>query len=98
MLIAAALFVAAVLIAILLSSMITKPMKALVKSMKKVEQGQFENVTLQTVGHNEISALTNSFNIMTKEIHHLMIQNMEEQEQKRKSELMALQSLSLIHI
>ena len=35
MLIAAALFVAAVLIAILLSSMITKPMKALVKSMKK---------------------------------------------------------------
>ena len=92
MLIAAALFVAAVLIAILLSSMITKPMKALVKSMKKVEQGQFENVTLQTVGHNEISALTNSFNIMTKEIHHLMIQNMEEQEQKRKSELMALQS------
>ncbi|MBU9738379.1 sensor histidine kinase [Diplocloster agilis] len=91
-LIAAALFVAAVLIAILLSSMITKPIKALVKSMKKVEQGQFENVTLQTVGHNEISALTNSFNIMTEEIHHLMIQNMEEQEQKRKSELMALQS------
>ena len=91
-LIAAALFVAAVLIAILLSSMITKPIKALVKSMKKVEQGQFENVTLQTVGHNEISALTNSFNIMTEVIHHLMIQNMEEQEQKRKSELMALQS------
>ena len=41
---------------------------------------------------NEIGSLTTSFNVMTHRIEELMEQNVHEQEQKRKSELKALQS------
>ena len=41
---------------------------------------------------NEIGSLTKSFDVMTHRIHELMEQNVHEQEEKRKSELKALQS------
>lgn len=41
---------------------------------------------------NEHGSLTKSFDVMTHRIHELMEQNVHEQEEKRKSELKALQS------
>ena len=75
-----------------LSYGITRPIKILDDSMKEVEQGHFENVELPIYGQNEIARLSSRFNIMTTKIKHLMEQNVEEQRQKRKSELKALQA------
>ena len=79
-------------LAYLLSYGITKPIKVLGDSMKEVEKGNFDNAALQVQGHNEIARLSSSFNIMTTEIKNLMEQNVEQQRQKRKSELKALQA------
>lgn len=92
LLISIMLFTVALLISIFLSGEITRPITNLEKSMKEVEKGNFENVELEIADKNEIGNLTRSFNIMTKEIRHLMLQNIEEQRAKRKSELKALQS------
>lgn len=86
------ILLAALAIAFFLSNEITKPITKLRDSMKEVEKGRFDNAALEISGQNEISALSSSFNIMTTEIKHLMEQNVEEQRQKRKSELRALQA------
>ena len=75
-----------------LSYGITRPIKILDNSMKEVEKGHFENIELPIYGQNEIARLSSRFNIMTTKIKHLMEQNVEEQRQKRKSELKALQA------
>lgn len=82
----------ALALAYVLSNEITKPIKKLSDSMHEVEKGNFDHVMLEVEGENEISRLSSSFNVMTTEIKHLMEQNVEEQRQKRKSELMALQA------
>ena len=89
-----ALFIllAALTLAIFLSSAITKPIKQLSDSMREVEKGNFDYAMLEVHGDNEISRLNTNFNLMTAEIKHLMEQNLQEQRQKRKSELMALQA------
>ena len=92
MLSAMAILLAALALAYILSNEITKPIKRLSKSMHEVEKGNFDYVMLEVDGDNEISRLSSSFNVMTSEIKHLMEQNVEEQRQKRKSELMALQA------
>lgn len=71
---------------------ITRPVQHLRNSMKEVQQGHFENASVEITGKNEISELTENFNVMTHKIQELMQQNVYEQEQKRKSELKALQS------
>ncbi len=86
------ILLAALALAYVLSYGITKPIKVLGDSMKEVEKGNFDNAALQVHGQNEIARLSSSFNIMTTEIKHLMEQNVEEQRQKRKSELKALQA------
>lgn len=86
------ILMAALVIAFFLSDEITKPIKKLGDSMKEVEKGNFDNAALEIHGQNEIARLSSSFNIMTTEIKHLMEQNVEEQRQKRKSELRALQA------
>jgi len=86
------ILVAALALAFFLSKEITKPIKKLEDSMKEVEKGNFDHVALEISGQNEIARLSSNFNIMTKEIKHLMEQNVEEQRQKRKSELRALQA------
>lgn len=86
------ILVAALALAFFLSKEITKPIKKLEDSMKEVEKGNFDHVALTISGQNEIARLSSNFNIMTKEIKHLMEQNVEEQRQKRKSELRALQA------
>lgn len=86
------ILIAALILAYILSDEITKPIKKLSRSMHEVEKGNFDYVMLETDGENEISRLSSSFNVMISEIKHLMEQNVEEQRQKRKSELMALQA------
>jgi two-component system sensor histidine kinase YesM len=77
-------------ISILLSRQISKPIKKLRRSMQAVEQGNFD-VTADIHSSNEIGELGMDFNIMVGEIKKLLRRVTLEQEQKRKSELNALQ-------
>lgn len=92
LLIALALFMAALALAYLLSDEITKPVKSLEKSMKEVEKGNFTPAALEIREENEIGHLRRNFNMMTEEIRKLMEQRDQEQQTKRKSELKALQA------
>lgn len=84
------------IIAIILSSVvarnITLPIQRLRDSMAKVQEGDFGGPDLIVTSENEIGSLTGSFNVMTHRIEELMEQNVRDQEEKRKSELKALQS------
>ncbi len=59
--------------------------------MKRVENGNFDT-EVKINSADEIGELSRDFNIMIKKINRLMRQNMQDQEQKRKSELKALQA------
>lgn len=80
------------IISIVISKEITKPLKILKDSMKEVEKGNFESASIEVTERNEIGSLSRAFNIMMEEIQNLMEQNIQEQKQKRKSELKALQA------
>ena len=71
---------------------ITLPIQKLRDSMEKVQEGDFKAADVVIPSKNEIGSLTTSFNVITHKIEDLMAQNVHEQEQKRKSELKALQS------
>ena len=71
---------------------ITLPIQKLRDSMKKVQKGDFSVSDVVVDSRNEIGSLTKSFDVMTHKIQELMEQNVHEQEEKRKSELKALQS------
>lgn len=92
LLIALVLFMAALILAYLLSNEITKPIKSLEKSMKEVERGNFAHAALEVRDENEIGHLSRNFNMMTEEIQNLIEQRDREQQIKRKSELKVLQS------
>ncbi len=85
-----------VVVSLMLSSAIAKnitlPIQRLRDSMARVQEGDFEAADVEVVSENEIGSLTTSFNVMTHRIQELMEQNIYEQEEKRKSELKALQS------
>lgn len=89
---AAVLIVVAIIFSNLLAERITLPILKLRESMWEVEKGNFANASVEITQHNEIGSLGKSFNIMTEKIQELMEQNIEEQRQKRKIELRALQS------
>ncbi|NOU76715.1 HAMP domain-containing protein [Paenibacillus sp. LMG 31458] len=80
-----------VLLSIILSLRISRPIKNLESSMKEVEKGNFD-IQVNIQSSNEIGHLSNRFNRMTTEIKELMLQNVKEQELKRKSELQVLQA------
>lgn len=86
------LVIIALLLSSLLSKNITLPIQRLKDSMAKVQEGNFEKTEIEVGSPNEIGSLTNSFNVMTNRIQELMEENVQEQEAKRKSELKALQS------
>lgn len=86
-LVAIALFISS-----LIARNITFPIQKLRNSMAKVQEGDFSTEDLEIPSENEIGSLTQSFNVMTHRIQELMEENIHEQEQKRKSELKALQS------
>lgn len=80
-----------VLISVVISRNLTRPIKKLQEKMLEVEKGNFD--IRVPVGHSrEISGLARSFNVMVAKVKELMRQIMVEQEFKRKSELNALQA------
>ncbi|MBU3114839.1 cache domain-containing sensor histidine kinase [Clostridium lacusfryxellense] len=78
-------------ISILISARISMPIKKLEKIMRKVEQGEL-NIYADVEGEKEVRQLSKTFNLMIYKIRQLMEQIIEEQEEKRKSELKALQA------
>ena len=86
------LVIVALLFSRFMSRSITLPIQKLRDSMKKVQEGDFSVSDVVVDSKNEIGSLTKSFDVMTHRIHELMEQNVHEQEEKRKSELKALQS------
>ena len=89
---AVVLVIVAILFSRFMSRSITLPIQKLTDSMKKVQEGDFSVSDVVVDSRNEIGSLTKSFDVMTHRIQELMEQNVHEQEQKRKSELKALQS------
>lgn len=86
------LVIAALLFSRFMARSITLPIQKLRDSMKQVQEGDFSVSDVVVDSKNEIGSLTKSFDVMTHRIQDLMEQNIHEQEQKRKSELKALQS------
>ena len=91
-LVAAILVVVALVLSNLISRNITRPLQQLRDSMARVQEGDFRAAEVEVTSRNEVGSLTRSFNVMTSRIQELMKQNIYEQQQKRKSELKALQS------
>ncbi len=81
---------AIVVISVVISIFVSRPISKLERSMKLVEQGNFDT-EINVRGDVEVERLSHSFNIMVCKIKKLMEQNSLEQEEKRKSELKALQ-------
>ena len=86
------LVVVALLISRFIARSITFPIQKLRDSMKQVQEGDFSISDVVVDSRNEIGSLTKSFDVMTHKIQELMEQNVRDQEEKRKSELKALQS------
>jgi len=82
----------AMIFAIWMSRTVTKPLRNLKLAMGEVEKGRFENIAYEVEGRNEIASLGKSFNIMTGRIQQLMEANVQEQKEKRQSELKVLQA------
>ncbi len=80
-----------IIISIFISRKISKPIKSLQKSMKEVENGNF-NINIKVKSSNEIGEFEKDFSIMIKKIKDLIIQNEEKQKLIRESELKALQA------
>lgn len=79
------------ILSLILSYRISRPLRILQRDMKKVERGNFD-VRTNIEPINEIGQLGRSFNLMTAQIKNLMEEIIDNQESKRKSELMLLQS------
>jgi two-component system sensor histidine kinase YesM len=82
--------IASMAVSLFISQRISKPIKELRRSMQAVEQGNFD-ILADIHSSNEIGELGKDFNIMVGEIKQLLRRVTLEQEQKRKSELKALQ-------
>lgn len=79
------------IISTFVSAKISKPIKELERSMRKVEEGNLD-IFINPKGEAEVVHLSKTFNIMVLKMKDLMHQIVVEQEAKRKSELDALQS------
>ncbi|MBZ9686031.1 sensor histidine kinase [Clostridium estertheticum] len=78
-------------ISILISARISSPIKKLEKLMSRVEKGEL-NIYSEVEGEREVKQLSKTFNLMIFRIRDLMEQIVDEQEEKRKSEIKALQA------
>ncbi len=86
------LLLGALVIAVLFSDKLTKPITELRNSMKEVEKGNFKEIQLTERGDSEIAMLYKSFNTMTNEIQNLMEEKSRSQKEKYRLELRALQA------
>ncbi len=78
-----------ILIAVLISRSISQPVKELIFSMSRVEDGDLD-VRIESPRKDEIGILFNKFNIMTEQIQKLMKETLEEQNQLLTAERKAL--------
>ncbi|MEA4890078.1 MAG: sensor histidine kinase [Clostridiaceae bacterium] len=90
---AAGLFFAiiAIIVSIVASKKLTDPILELKASMRRFEQGDFDAKADLHV-NNEIAELGSRFNVMTERIKKLIEESLLIEEQKRRSEIQALQS------
>lgn len=88
---AAASILIASVIAVVISTTITRPIKMLENTMHKVEEGNL-NVKSEIRLGNEIGHLSSTFNAMIARIDRLMRDAVSNEEEKRKSEIRALQA------
>lgn len=85
-------FFATTVVALLISRRISRPLSQLKKAMFKIERGDFSIRVEAESGQKEVVRLSRSFNSMLEEIHTLMDEVVNEQTEKRKTELKALQN------
>jgi two-component system sensor histidine kinase YesM len=80
-----------IFISAFLSAKISQPIKALEKSMKKVEEGMLD-ISIDVKGEAEVAKLASTYKMMLARIRNLMDQIVLEQESKRNAELEVLQA------
>lgn len=81
----------AIAIYISLTQRLTRPIQILKNKMKQAASGYLE-AKVKPAGHDEITDLSNSFNIMLENIKLLLEKSIREQEQVQKAELRTLQA------
>lgn len=79
------------ILSILLASNLTKPVQKLVKSLRRVEKGDFTS-EIAVVSHDEIGRLTATYNKMLGELRSLLERIKSESRLKRQSDLNILQA------
>jgi len=85
-------FAVTTVVSLFISRRISSPLNQLKKAMLKIEKGDFTTRVLVSSGQKEVLRLSRSFNSMLEEIHSLMDKVVNEQREKRKTELKALQN------
>ncbi|WP_240416204.1 cache domain-containing sensor histidine kinase [Paenibacillus periandrae] len=81
----------AVLISFIFAKRIVTPLKRLKNSMKNIEKNNFHS-NIQVTGHDEVSQLTVSFNLMVSRIRELIHSVYQSEIQEKEAHIMALQS------
>lgn len=84
-------FVFCVILSIVVTKSITRPIQSIVKAMQKVEKGKFD-VRVDVNSKDEIGFMASRFNDMLRKIDELFHTNLEKQDRLRLAELQALQS------
>ena len=84
-------FAVTAFVSFVISRRITEPLFQLKKSMLMIEGGDF-HTNVEVSGQKEIARLSRAFNRMLEEIRALMTRVVNEQKEKRKTELKALQN------
>ncbi len=91
LLLGVACFTVVVMLSLLVSFRISRPIRLLTRSMQEVESGNFD-IKVKVASSDEIGNLAAKFNLMISKIRELMLQNVREHEAKRRAELQALQA------
>ncbi len=89
--IAGVMFLFIILVSTKLSSMITQPITSLTSQMEQVGKGDFKIMEEKSF-YSETSVLTQYFNQMVEDIDALIRSNMQKEEEKNRSEFIALQN------
>ena len=89
---AAGLCIVAACLSYIIACGITRPIKLLKNAMKRVENGQFDQLEIPINDRTEVGRLGRAYNLMVVKIQNLMEKQIEDEKSKRKSELRALQA------
>lgn len=84
-------FIFCVILSVLISKSISRPIHSIVTAMQKVKEGDFD-VRVAVRSRDEIGFMAERFNDMVKKIDHLFHINLERQDRLRLAEIQSLQS------